>query len=89
MVAVGFMYPQGYFHQHISSDGWQEEVYEDIDFKESPITTVPMLKTSDAPVQIKLGERLIHIGIWQVNVGRVKLFLLDTNIDANTPQDNQ
>jgi len=37
LVAVGFMYPQGYFHQHISADGWQEEVYRQIDFEATPI----------------------------------------------------
>ncbi len=84
MIAVGFMYPQGYFHQHISADGWQQEVYEELDFNETPVIAVP---TSHASVQVKLAERLLHIGIWQVNVGRVKMFLLDTNIEANAPHD--
>ncbi len=87
MVAVGFMYPQGYFHQHISADGWQQEVYEALDFNESPVVAVPSSHADKTLIQVKLGERLIYIGVWQVYVGRVKLYLLDTDIDANAPHD--
>lgn len=89
MVGVGFMYPQGYFHQHVSADGWQEEVYEQLNFAETPIS--PVFTTGGQPmkVEVPLDRRSVWITVWQVNVGRVKLYLLDTNIEENAPSDRE
>lgn len=89
VIGVGFMYPQGYFNQHISSDGWQEEVYVQLNFGEAPVTRVVNSQGRAVSVEVPLDKRSIHVAIWQVNVGRVKLYLLDTNVDQNEPLDRQ
>ncbi len=87
LVGIGLMYQKGYFRQYLNADGWQQERYEDNDFYNMPAELVR--KKSDIPLTIKLTfpQRQLVAQIWKVNVGRVKLFLLDTNISANSPQD--
>ncbi|MBL7209243.1 MAG: alpha-glucan family phosphorylase [Dehalococcoidia bacterium] len=89
MVALGFMYPQGYFHQHVSADGWQEDVYEELDFNEASITPVLTAQGQATKVEVPLDARPVHVAVWQVNVGRIKLYLLDTNVEENSPADRQ
>ncbi len=89
MVGVGFMYPQGYFHQHVSADGWQEEVYEQLNFAETPISPVLTAQGQPMKAEVPLDMRSVWITVWQVNVGRVKLYLLDTNVEENSPSDRE
>jgi starch phosphorylase len=92
LVGVGFMYPQGYFHQHISNEGWQEEIYRQLDFDDAPINPVNPVHRSEwcGPVlQLSLDDRPLHIGVWQVRLGRVNLYLLCCDVEGNTPQDRQ
>jgi starch phosphorylase len=87
LVAVGFMYPQGYFQQHVSAEGWQEESYKQLDFNEVPITPVFSPEGRAPLVKVQLDNRVVHINAWEVKVGRVSIYLLDTNVEENTPQD--
>lgn len=89
MVAVGFMYPQGYFQQRISADGWQEEEYQQLDFSKAPVTPILSSSGNKCLVEVKLKNRMLHIGAWLVNLGRVNLYLLDTSMEENEPQDRQ
>jgi len=89
LVAVGFMYPQGYFHQHISLDGCQEEIYRQLDFDATPINQVPSPTGGAYVTEIELGDVTLAIGVWQVQVGRTNIYLLDTNLDQNPPQYRQ
>ncbi len=89
MVAVGFMYPQGYFRQRISADGWQEEEYQQLDFSKAPVRPILSPTGTRCLAEVKLKNRTLHIGAWQVNLGRVNLYLLDTSLDENDPQDRQ
>ncbi len=92
LVGIGFMYPQGYFHQHISAEGWQEETYRRLDFDEAPITPinpVPRSNWCGPLIQVELGDRPLYIGAWQVRLGRVDLYLLCSNVEGNMPQDQQ
>jgi starch phosphorylase len=89
MVGVGFMYPQGYFHQRISADGWQEEIYNQLDFSEAPITPVLSPQWRRNLAEVQLDNRSVQIGAWQIQVGRTTLYLLDTNVEENSPQDRQ
>jgi len=92
LVGVGFMYPQGYFHQHISADGWQEETYRRLNFDEAPINPinpVPRSNWCGPLVQIELDTRPLHIGVWQVRLGRVNLYLLCCDIEGNMPEQRQ
>ncbi|MDP6490389.1 MAG: alpha-glucan family phosphorylase [Kiritimatiellia bacterium] len=86
LVAVGLMYRQGYFQQYLDDDGMQCEFY-----PESEAHNMPMTKVCDSdnkPIQISVplpnGE--LRAEVWQVNVGRIPLFLLDANIPANKPE---
>jgi len=85
LVAVGFMYPQGYFHQHLcaSSDSCQQEVYEQLDFDKAPINRVLSQKGDTALAKVQLGDIALAIGVWQVRVGRTNIYLLDTNLEEN------
>ena len=87
IVGVGLMYQKGYFRQYLNADGWQQERYEDNDFYNMPVELVK--KKSEKPLTIKLAfpQRQVIAQIWKVTVGRVKLFLLDTNIGANSEKD--
>ena len=89
MVGIGFMYPQGYFNQHISADGWQEEFYEQLNFGEAPIRPVLTAEGQPMTVEAPLDMRSVRVNIWQANVGRVKLYLLDTNVEGNSPSDRE
>ena len=86
-VGVGFMYPQGYFHQHLSTDGWQLETYEQLDWADAP--TDPAIRPDGSPciVAVPLGDRTVLASVWEVKAGRVRLLLLDTDLDENAPWD--
>lgn len=83
LVAVGFMYPQGYFHQHISTDGWQEEVYRQLDFEAVPINRVLSPAGDNTIAEVQLGDATLRIGVWRVQVGNTNIYLLDTNLEEN------
>jgi len=87
LVAVGFMYPQGYFHQHISADGRQEEIYRQLAFEAAPVSPLTLPDGSRRFAAVQLNNRALHLGVWQVRLGRLTLFLLDTNIEENAPED--
>jgi len=89
LVAVGFMYPQGYFHQHISAEGWQEEVYRQLDFEGAPINRVLSPTGDNTIAEIQLGYITLAIGVWQVQVGDTKIYLLDMNLEENPVQYRQ
>ncbi len=89
LIGVGFMYPQGYFHQTVSPEGWQQEVYERLNWTDAPID--PAIGSDGRPVVIAvpLGNRTVLVSVWQVLLGRVKLFLLDTDLEENAPWDRE
>ncbi len=87
MVGVGLMYPQGYFRQRISIDGWQEEVYSRLDFEQAPLLPVFALDGSRNLASVHLGDRRLFLSAWQVRVGATTLYLIDTNVEENSPHD--
>ena len=89
LVGVGFMYPQGYFVQRISPEGWQEELYQQLNFDEAPVSHVLSPQGDRVIAKVKLENRTVFIGVWLVNVGRVRLYLLDTNLEGNTSADRE
>jgi len=89
LVGVGLMYPQGYFCQHISPEGWQEEILRQLNFEEAPIDQVLSPRGERPIAQVQLGDRSVSIGVWVTRVGRVNLYLLDTNIEENPPEDRK
>ena len=86
-VAVGLLYKNGYFHQKINSYGGQEAIYTDIDMKNLPITPVKDKDGNDLIINVKLPKKRLYLKIWQINVGRIKLYLMDSDIPENTEED--
>jgi len=85
LVAVGFMYPQGYLHQRIREDGWQENINEPINREAAPISRVFDNEGRHLVVRVPFIDPAIYVGVWKVNVGRISLYLLDTDIENNDP----
>ena len=87
MVAVGFLYKFGYFQQKLSLDGDQMAVYNPQNPSELPVHLVTDSNNNPITVQVGLPGRIINAQIWLVNVGRIKLYLLDTDISENNEED--
>ncbi len=88
-VAVGFMYPQGYFRQRVPSHGWQEAAYQQLDFNQAPIRLVHDDYGNEMKIHVEMGGRTVWARVWLVNVGRVPLYLMDTDVDENDPWDRE
>jgi glycogen phosphorylase len=86
-VAIGFYYPEGYFSQRITEDGWQDARYNDQPYVDLPLMPVIDDKGKPLTVSVELVGRNVRMRIWEVRVGRVPLYLLDTNLEENTPAD--
>lgn len=87
--AVGLSYQNGYFQQVINRDDWQEEKVAPNDFYNLPMTLVRDAQGADITVLVPLPGRTVYARIWQVAVGRINLYLLDTNIDMNSAEDRK
>lgn len=85
IVAMGFMYPEGYLRQKISPDGWQSAESESIDRENAPITRILDAQGNRLTVRVPFIEPPIFVEVWKVQVGKVTLYLMDTDIDANDP----
>ncbi|MDY6846682.1 MAG: alpha-glucan family phosphorylase [Chloroflexota bacterium] len=89
LVAVGFVYTYGYFSQRISEDGWQHAENVPLDFDALPLIRVMDENGEPVKISIDLPGREVFARIYELNVGRVKLYLLHTNIPENDPKDRQ
>ena len=89
LVCVGFAYPMGYFHQKISPEGWQVEAYERLNHGEVAMERVAAADGRPALVEVPLGHGALHVAVWQVRMGRVRLLLLDTNVPENAEPDRE
>jgi starch phosphorylase len=89
LVGIGFMYPQGYFHQRLSVDGRQEAVYEYLDRAEAPLTPAFTPEGKRCLVAVPIDQRQIYVTVWYVRVGRSSLYLMDTDVEENAPWDRE
>ncbi|HXT31053.1 MAG TPA: alpha-glucan family phosphorylase, partial [Vicinamibacterales bacterium] len=89
LIGVGFMYPQGYFHQSVSPEGWQKESYERLNWNDAPIEPAITAAGDPCIVPVPLGNRSVLVKVWRVRLGRVKLYLLDTDLEENAPWDRE
>ena len=85
LVGMGLLYRTGYFRQHVGMDGQQQESYPANDFYNLPLTPCTAADGTPLTVAVELGEELAHAQVWRVLVGRVTLYLLDTDLKANDP----
>ncbi|HEX8475073.1 MAG TPA: alpha-glucan family phosphorylase [Pyrinomonadaceae bacterium] len=87
LIAVGLLYHHGYFRQRLRRDGWQEEYYGQINTDDLPLHPVHDEAGTPLRIELEMRGRIVHVQAWRVDVGRVALYLLDTNIPENNEVD--
>jgi len=87
MVGVGLLFREGYFHQRLGIDGWQFEYWTRTDFELSPVVLVRDATGRPLTVEVVIRGRTVHVQIWRAELGRVPLYLLDTDREDNHPID--
>ena len=83
LVAVGLLYHHGYFRQHLRRDGWQEEAYQQINVGDLPMELVRDKDGEPVRIDLFVRGRDVQVQAWRAEVGRVPLYLLDTNVEGN------
>jgi starch phosphorylase len=89
LIGVGFAYPQGYFHQRIQADGWQEDIYEHMKRRDAPIESASPHNRDRMVVELQMGTLHVFVEVWRVSLGDLRLYLMDTEVDENSPADRQ
>lgn len=87
LIGIGLMYRQGYFRQRINGHGWQEDYYVDNIFEQMPLELISDADGKPITVELEIRSRVVKIQIWRAQVGRVSLYLLDTDRHDNDPLD--
>ncbi|GJL55026.1 MAG: alpha-1,4 glucan phosphorylase [Nitrospirales bacterium] len=89
LVGVSFMYRQSYFRQVIGLDGWQVAKYENLNQQDLPVQPALTASGTQCRIAVELSHRSVTCVVWKVFVGRTCLYLLDTDVPENTPDDRQ
>src|SRR6202161_763373 len=89
LVGIGLFYGQGYFRQRLDRSGWQQEEYLETDVTQLPLEAAIGKNGRPVVVQIETRSGSIHAKVWRVKVGRCDLFLLDSDVEANAPDDRE
>ncbi len=89
LIGIGLYYGQGYFRQRLDYHGWQQEEYLETDVSQLPME--PAIGLNGEPVNIEIETRSgpIRAKVWRMKVGRCSLFLLDSNVEGNAPEDRE
>ena len=89
LVAIGLFYDQGYFKQHLDVNGWQREEY--LDTKVENLPMEPALGIDGKPITVRIDTRTgkLLAKVWLMRVGRVNLYLLDCDVQSNSPEDRE
>jgi glycogen phosphorylase len=89
LIAVGLLYQEGYFSQYLNAAGWQQESYADNDFLNLPLVLQKGPNGARLTIGVRYDGRHVVAQIWRADVGRIPLFLLDTNISENSVEDRK
>lgn len=89
LVGVGLLYKNGYFHQKIEGYGIQKSEYKNIELDNMPIHPVKDEDGEDLLIEVKFQKRTVYLKVWKINVGRICLYLLDSDIDKNSAEDRE
>ncbi|NLC68521.1 MAG: glycosyltransferase family 1 protein, partial [Clostridiaceae bacterium] len=87
LVAVGLFYKQGYFSQRINRDGWQETVFTDLNIPALPMKPAVNAEGQQVVIGVEYPGRIVYAKVWEIKVGRVPLYLMDTDIEKNNEAD--
>ncbi len=89
LVGIGLLYREGYFRQYLNIEGWQQEIYPENDFYNLPLVLERDEEGRPLRFEVEITGRRVLGQIWRVQVGRVPLYMLDTNLDENAPEDRE
>jgi len=89
LIGVGILYRAGYFNQRLRSDGWQEETNDHFDLAATPLERISGTDGRTSLATVRLAGRDVHVSAWRLGVGRVPVYLLDSNLEENHPDDRQ
>ena len=89
LIGIGLLYKEGYFQQYLNADGWQHERYEINDIDNLPMKLVLNEKNEPLMLSVRFIERDVFFQVWRIQVGRISLFLLDTNVQKNNEVDRK
>ncbi len=89
LTGIGLLYRQGYFRQYLNIEGWQQESYPENDFSVMPFSLLKDKEGKPVLVSVHLPGREVVVQCWSLNVGRVRLLMLDTNLLPNRPEDRE
>ncbi|MCP5061511.1 MAG: glycosyltransferase family 1 protein [Ignavibacteriae bacterium] len=89
LVGIGLCYKEGYFQQYLTADGWQQERYDTTDFLNMPMTLVTNDDGTALKISLDFPGRQVYMQIWKIQVGRIPLYLLDTDVPENSEEDQQ
>jgi starch phosphorylase len=89
LIGIGLLYDQGYFSQRLNIHGWQEEEYVDFDIKQMPLKEVLAADGNPLIVRVDIRGGFIQARVWELKVGRVRLMLLDSNVEGNSAEDRE
>ena len=89
LIGIGFLYAEGYFSQRISEDGWQDSINNPLNFDDLPLA--PMLNEEGEPftISVEFPDRVVAARLWEVRVGRIPLYLMDSDIPTNSSDDRK
>jgi len=89
LVGIGLCYKEGYFQQYLNADGWQQEQYQLSDFLNLPMTLVQDENDETLKITLDFPDRQVYFQVWKIQVGRIPLYLLDTNVPDNSETDKK
>ncbi len=89
LVGVGLLYKHGYFQQYLNPDGWQMETYPMNEFENMPLTLLRDENGDPILVKVPMADREVYVRIWSIQVGRVPIYMLDTDVSLNSLADRQ
>lgn len=89
LVGVGLLYREGYFHQYLNADGWQQELNPENDFYNMAVEIERDPEGNEIIIEVQYPERTVKARVWRCQVGRVPLFLLDSDFEGNDMDDRE
>jgi starch phosphorylase len=89
LIGIGLLYRHGYFRQYLNIEGWQQEIYPENDFYNMPLRLERDSKGALRTISLEIGGHTVKARIWHAQVGRVTLYLLDSNLEENSWEDRK
>jgi len=89
LIGIGLLYDQGYFCQRLNKNGWQEEDYVNLDTNELPLQAITDANGQPLMIRVDTRSGFLQARVWKLQVGRVHLMLLDSNVEGNSTEDRE